>query len=675
MKYVATVTTVGRLGALVVGGMLTVLGTSGCDGDDGDGTGVGAHQAFLSTCDEDDDCDGLSCECGVCTSSCSRDNDCATLDEGAVCVATAGISQCASSAAEVCFAGCGQDDDCNSGFTCEDDACVPEEETNEPPGVDCADYDKCDVDTSCDSGNCIAFSECSSAICIDGEEACELSCPDPSECVLAESYPEQLFCPDQVPAIADELPPPGVYCPDYDVCEDAPCETGSCMALDGCGKAICIETQEACELTCPDPDECELLESYPMQLACDGAVAADPGSTGRCSVLPEDQCADAQDCAPVLDLDGVYRGCDFLDMSCDDVLTCAENDDGELTVFADSCLPSGWTEVPYEECESSADCAGLDEETCADTDGCGALQDISGTFFECVDGEQACGEAETCAAGPGGAVQFPTTCLPEGYDELNDYTECEDQIECGFHRSEEDCAAAEGCFPVSARDAGFVGCLPEQGCGDAITCGISPSGIEDEFLDTCLPPGWTQCEPEPSTDLQWYSTCGDPVCGPDEGDLGLDACADGIEEGDPCEEQDSQCDAMLGCGASLICAESDPKLAPGGCPISRAKYKTDIAYVTDTDRQRLAQELLSVPLATYEYEDANSCSQQLGFIIEDVEPSPSVYSDLDRVNLYGYTSMVVATVQQQQTEIERLRTELNALRSEFAKLRGTGAGW
>ncbi len=134
-------------------------------------------------------------------------------------------------------------------------------------------------------------------------------------------------------------------------------------------------------------------------------------------------------------------------------------------------------------------------------------------------------------------------------------------------------------------------------------------------------------------------------------------------EGTSCTTADERCDANLGCGAALICAASDPKLAPGGCPISRAQYKTDIEYLTAADRAVLAEQLLATPLATYRYKSSPRGAWQLGFIIEDVEPSPSVDSPRDRVDLYGYTSMVVAALQEQQERIERLEAQVEQLQA------------
>jgi hypothetical protein len=66
-------------------------------------------------------------------------------------------------------------------------------------------------------------------------------------------------------------------------------------------------------------------------------------------------------------------------------------------------------------------------------------------------------------------------------------------------------------------------------------------------------------------------------------------------------------------------------------------------------------------LATYnykaQYDDPNP--KHLGFIIEDNPRSPAVSWSHDRVDIYGYLSMVVATMQVQEKEIAELRRELD----------------
>ena len=63
-------------------------------------------------------------------------------------------------------------------------------------------------------------------------------------------------------------------------------------------------------------------------------------------------------------------------------------------------------------------------------------------------------------------------------------------------------------------------------------------------------------------------------------------------------------------GVNLTCASADPRMQPGGCPISRARFKRDIEYVSMDERARLANQVLALPLATRRYREG------------DVKPEP-----------------------------------------------------
>jgi hypothetical protein len=105
---------------------------------------------------------------------------------------------------------------------------------------------------------------------------------------------------------------------------------------------------------------------------------------------------------------------------------------------------------------------------------------------------------------------------------------------------------------------------------------------------------------------------------------------------------------------------------PGGCPISSRKFKDDIQYVDSAGLQQLHDETLGIRLATYNYKPqvADPNPKHLGFIIEDRPPqSSSVDWSHERVDLYGYLSMVVATMQVQEKEIAELRQQLELARS------------
>ena len=131
-----------------------------------------------------------------------------------------------------------------------------------------------------------------------------------------------------------------------------------------------------------------------------------------------------------------------------------------------------------------------------------------------------------------------------------------------------------------------------------------------------------------------------------------------------CFDEGAACDAGLGCGSFLICAGSDPK--EFGCPISKRDAKRDIRYLTPQDLGRFTRELLNLRLATWSYKtDAAAQPARLGFIIEDHPESVAVNGAQERVDLYGYTSLVIAAVQQQSKEIEALRAKVEALESKL----------
>jgi hypothetical protein len=106
----------------------------------------------------------------------------------------------------------------------------------------------------------------------------------------------------------------------------------------------------------------------------------------------------------------------------------------------------------------------------------------------------------------------------------------------------------------------------------------------------------------------------------------------------------------------------------GPCPISLRRYKRDIRYLDAADRQRLRDQLERFPLATWRYRHEGAAApERLGFIIDDVAPSAAVAPDGQTVDLYGYTTMAVATLQEQQREIAELRAELKRLERQLAR--------
>jgi hypothetical protein len=71
--------------------------------------------------------------------------------------------------------------------------------------------------------------------------------------------------------------------------------------------------------------------------------------------------------------------------------------------------------------------------------------------------------------------------------------------------------------------------------------------------------------------LQWYFTCGDPVCGAWRDKPNIRRCTPSELRGTSCPTRDEVCDPMNSCNSLLQCTDRDPQLRPGGCPIARTR--------------------------------------------------------------------------------------------------------
>ena len=137
-----------------------------------------------------------------------------------------------------------------------------------------------------------------------------------------------------------------------------------------------------------------------------------------------------------------------------------------------------------------------------------------------------------------------------------------------------------------------------------------------------------------------------------------------------CTNGVATCDCMKQCfcpaGGVNQCYPSQKGLICSNGAVSRREFKKDITYVGDQERQELASLALSIPLATYRYKtEPNGDKKHLGFIIDDqADPSPAVQSDRTHVDEYGYTSMLLATVQEQQKQIDALSKKVDALQKQ-----------
>lgn len=166
-------------------------------------------------------------------------------------------------------------------------------------------------------------------------------------------------------------------------------------------------------------------------------------------------------------------------------------------------------------------------------------------------------------------------------------------------------------------------------------------------LQQCQGPTTWHCD-APSADMQ---------CPAGVPNLGLSCAVEGHQCSYGCEANMART-----CQGGVWVAST----SPGGCPISTRRAKRDIQYLDERQVDALAGDVMNTRLATYEYIDpALAGRRRLGFILED-RPAASFAADPERsqVDLYGYTSLVVAAMQAQQRRIDRLEAEIMALRAQ-----------
>ena len=108
--------------------------------------------------------------------------------------------------------------------------------------------------------------------------------------------------------------------------------------------------------------------------------------------------------------------------------------------------------------------------------------------------------------------------------------------------------------------------------------------------------------------------------------------------------------------------------------MSSRRAKKDIRYLSPDEIRATATQALRLRLATYEYKAPPYAGRRhLGFIIEDSPTVPAVDRDGDLVDLYGYTSMLLATTQSQQQQIEALKKQIEAFSRTVERLSHPGA--
>ncbi|MFU8804177.1 MAG: hypothetical protein ACNA8W_10240 [Bradymonadaceae bacterium] len=128
--------------------MLVLFAISGCSNGSSDpSTGSETHWQSLLPCSDDSDCgSALSCLCGICTTTCTSDDACTSLDTRATCIAQG--HECVTSAGgQVCVLPCTDSSTCaekHDALACMDGRCLSPGDWNlvppdPPPGSTCLD--------------------------------------------------------------------------------------------------------------------------------------------------------------------------------------------------------------------------------------------------------------------------------------------------------------------------------------------------------------------------------------------------------------------------------------------------------------------------------------------------------------------------------------------------------
>jgi hypothetical protein len=90
--------------------------------------------------------------------------------------------------------------------------------------------------------------------------------------------------------------------------------------------------------------------------------------------------------------------------------------------------------------------------------------------------------------------------------------------------------------------------------------------------------------------------------------------------------------------------------------------------VSESEARALASEVQRIRLATSAYSDpAPAGGRHLGFILEDNAVPFGADAEHKQVDLYGYTSTLVAAIRQRAKQIETLEREVQLLREAQAK--------
>ncbi|NMC71006.1 MAG: hypothetical protein GYA57_13210 [Myxococcales bacterium] len=460
-------------------------------------TGACTHVANNAACSDGVFCNGdevcdptAGCVPGVRTCADSVACTVDTCDEDAdACVWTPNDAACADAdlcdGAEICnpVRGCveGAPVDCDDGFACTTDACIPatgacSHVANDAAcndGQACNGVERCVVGSGCVPGTPVVCDDsvsCTTDTCENPAGTCQFVpshalCPSGMVCV-----PSRGGCVPGTPCTTDAECVDGSFCNGVETCEATICAGGTppnCDDTDACTIDGCSDTLGACTHTPQDRD----FDTY-GDAACGGADCNDldplihPG-------VPDDDC------------DGVDDDCDGLT---DGGLVPIG---GTCTTSADCCTGSciggvcnsgyGLCESPGESCVSPAECcSGRCEVTASGTRECVGTGVCEAEGGACLFSADCC--SAWCVAG---ACAVGSTCHLVSEPCANNYECCSGICDSRTHT----CASVGGtCTPL------YEVCTSDNGCCsgfcDGGRCGIgffcrAPGELCNEGADCC----------------------------------------------------------------------------------------------------------------------------------------------------------------------------------------------
>lgn len=274
-------------------------------------------------------------------------------------------------------------------------------------------------------------------------------------------------------------------------------------------------------------------------------------------------------------------------------------------------------------------------------------------------------------------MDTPQPASPCPAAEPTDGASCtRDQIECEYggdpRRECRDVAACVGTTwrirrPQTTGTEGLAWCTSAPPLAPCPATAEAASGQSCAAQGAVCTYGGTLCECTSCVSFP-VGTCTRPrvwLC--DGRPMGCPAAAPRI--GDACASEGSDC--QYGCnspGGNVVCRAGVWQRGNFSmCPISTRRAKRDIVYLRDDEVDALAAQVRATRLATWEYTiPAMAGRRRLGFILEDQPGSYAVDPEQSQVDLYGYASLLAATVQSQDRQLRALSRRVEQLERRLA---------